>query len=640
MPIPISNLQKQIQAPSVAKGQAINLAEEQKEAFKPALKIIDDISSAAQKGLGFVMAQQKADSQNVANDAYNKYLTEREDLWQQMIEKKEANALDFNDTYMQKAEASYEKALGVIDSIQDAEIREDARAQINKYNLDLAAKKDVYLFQEKTKMEDNNYIAKRDNKMRMALDSINVLDMNATESILNQSFIDLQKDAAMHYATRGKTPEQINEEIIKEQSQFISDIANKMAYQEYSQPTFNGYKKSLDFLYSKKDMMDRSTFVQTARTLENQSIRLQMARNPNSFIKNGKIDFRKISTIGKNLTEWEEWQLAQSLIEEQKNNKILSQEEKLDYDIIARRKELETEEYLYSNGIKTKSYYQNLMINNNLSKERISEIMADDIKNLSVSDLSQIVSRLRKEADIQVKLSSGRSVTVTSPKLKEMLEESEEALYNKIRLQKENREMERDGFLGGVVDFVVGENPTVREFVTERVMDYFTSKNEDGKVLYDSETNIPLRSASSIESTLTYIEQYAQSRGIDLNANMREQDRDPMYRQKLKNFVISSAQAATNIASGISITDPMYKNIAAMNGFEERPWQDDFLEGAMTSFGRAPIQEREDFLWPLDVVKVQEKNKKLLAKMALESLEKRIKQEEIIKKLFKDGESK
>ena len=87
MPIPQSDLQKQVKTPNVATGQALDASDMIKQAMAPAFNTINKLNSLGNQMQRFEVAQQRADSQQQAQDAMNAYLAGREQLDTQLHQK-------------------------------------------------------------------------------------------------------------------------------------------------------------------------------------------------------------------------------------------------------------------------------------------------------------------------------------------------------------------------------------------------------------------------------------------------------------------------------------------------------------------------------------------------------------------------
>ena len=282
MPIPQSDLQKQVKTPNVATGQALDASDMIKQTMAPAfntIKKLNDVGTAMER---FEVAQRRADSQQKAQDAMNAYLSGRELLDTKLHQKSLEDAVKFRDKYYQEADVMHQKFLSQIAGIKDADIRENARQRINSYNMNAASQTEAYVFGQDDKAKDLSLETSKQNSANIAATSVNPLlsdDRNIQN--FNGAVADGANDIVNRYTQKGYPPEVTAMAVQEFQYQAADQAAQTLAADS------NDYGSALRFVYNlgATNSIQHSDMVKLARKYEDQQLNYEFAKDPNRFAK-------------------------------------------------------------------------------------------------------------------------------------------------------------------------------------------------------------------------------------------------------------------------------------------------------------------------------------------------------------------
>ena len=188
MAIPIADLQKQIQTPQVAKGQALDLSQNIEASFSPALKTLENMEKFANVWGKAAYAKERADDQFNAEQASLKYMQKANELNSQLSQKQGAEALKFKDKYYSELTKAQEVFLGEISSLKNADIRENARDGINKFNLSNSANQDMYFYKQEEFVKDGSSDAIAETASMAALSAVSPM-LNAEQNVKHKEII-------------------------------------------------------------------------------------------------------------------------------------------------------------------------------------------------------------------------------------------------------------------------------------------------------------------------------------------------------------------------------------------------------------------------------------------------------------------
>lgn len=323
MPIPQSDLQKQVKTPNVATGQALDASDMIKQAMAPAFNTINKLNSLGNQMQRFEVAQQRADSQQQAQDAMNAYLAGREQLDTQLHQKTLNDAVAFRDKYYQEADVMHQKFLSQIAAIKDADVRENARQRINAYNMNAASKTEAYVFGQDDKAKDMSLEASNQNSANIAATSVSpVLTNDANIVAFNAAVADGTNDIVNRYTQKG-APAEVTTLAVQE----FQYKAAEQAAQTLAADSSNGYGSVLNFIYGlgASNSLQHDDVVKLARKYEDQQLNYKFAKNEEAFRKNdGTYNEELAKQIAPNLTPLERYNKLKLLSAARAGNGALS----------------------------------------------------------------------------------------------------------------------------------------------------------------------------------------------------------------------------------------------------------------------------------------------------------------------------
>lgn len=303
MPIPTSDLQEQFKAPKVARGQAVDASKAVSDAYIPALNTIKQINNAGNSALKFAVAQRRADSSYKAQDALNEYIVGRDELdnWyrSQTYELAQKN----KSLYYSKSKALHDKFVSKLNTVEDGDIRENFRQQANSFNIKEFQSTEAFIYEQKTKAEDEVFNKglqlKSDNASR-SLNPYNNASQNAEafKGSLVSGFADIDNMAAQ----RG-WPKEMS--FVKKQ-QWAGDTLKKAIYDMASKVDTgiddDPLKETRDFIEKIRGYVPEDVWMNTAREYGEKSLNLAYFKNPLAFTnEKGEYDDAKAAYYAKYL---------------------------------------------------------------------------------------------------------------------------------------------------------------------------------------------------------------------------------------------------------------------------------------------------------------------------------------------------
>lgn len=310
MAIPIADLQKQIQTPQVAKGQALDLSQNIEASFSPALKTLENMEKFANVWGKAAYAKERADDQFNAEQASLKYMQKANELNSQLSQKQGAEALKFKDKYYSELTKAQEVFLGEISSLKNADIRENARDGINKFNLSNSANQDMYFYKQEEFVKDGSSDAIAETASMAALSAVSPM-LNAEQNV--KAFNDaLQKGAdskANRLIEKGYPPELINIKIQEYKKGVADKVADRLAADARKFGFLTGYKSSLDFLNSLGKEIATDDKIELLKKYEKLQLDYEFKKDPSRFTTDdNKFNEAFAATIAPNLRPDERWQ--------------------------------------------------------------------------------------------------------------------------------------------------------------------------------------------------------------------------------------------------------------------------------------------------------------------------------------------
>ena len=315
MPIPQSDLQKQVKTPNVATGQALDASDMIKQAMAPAFNTINKLNNVGNQLQKFEIAQQRADSQQQAQDAMNAYLAGREQLDTQLHQKTLNDAVAFRDKYYQEADVMHQKFLSQIAAIKDADIRENARQRINSYNMNAASQTEAYVYDQDYKAKDQSLETSKKNSANIAATSVSPLLKNdANIAAFDMAVADGANDIVNRYTQKGASAEVITAAV-----QEFQYKAAEQAAQTLAADSSNGYGSVLNFIYGlgANNSLQHADMVKLARKYEDQQLDYEFAKDPEKFrIVGKKYNEPLAEQLAPNLTPYERYNKLKLLIQD------------------------------------------------------------------------------------------------------------------------------------------------------------------------------------------------------------------------------------------------------------------------------------------------------------------------------------
>ena len=310
MAIPIADLQKQIQTTQVEKGQALDLSGNVKAAFSPALNTLDNMEKFSNVWAKAAYVQERSEDQFKAEQASLKYMEKANELNKQLSTKQGADALKFKDKYYSELTKAQEVFLGEISSLKNADIRENARDGINKFNLSNSANQDMYFYKQEEFVKDGSSDAISEISANEALSSVSPM-FNAEENVkfFNAA---LQKGAdskANRLIEKGYPPELINLKIQEYKKGVADKVADRLAADARKFGFLTGYKSSLDFLNSLGKEIATDDKIELLKKYEKLQLDYEFKKDPSKFTTDDN-EFNEAfaATIAPNLRPDERWQ--------------------------------------------------------------------------------------------------------------------------------------------------------------------------------------------------------------------------------------------------------------------------------------------------------------------------------------------
>lgn len=307
MAIPIADLQKQIQTPQVAKGQALDLSGNVKAAFSPALNTLDNMEKFTNVWAKAAYVQERSEDQFKAEQASLKYMERAEELNKVLAKKQGADAIKFKEDYYAELTKAQKVFLGEIASLKHADIRENARDSINKFNLSNSSNQEMYFYKQDELVKDDTSEAVKNTAMSAALSAVSPF-LKAEENI--SAFNNALKAGADSLTNRliakGTPTELINLQVQQYKAKAAKLAAERLAADSRNFGFLTGYKSSLDFLNSLGSEIDTQDKITLLKEFEQKQLDYEFKRNPSAFTtSDNKFNEPLAAIIAPNLTPYE-----------------------------------------------------------------------------------------------------------------------------------------------------------------------------------------------------------------------------------------------------------------------------------------------------------------------------------------------
>ena len=307
MAIPIADLQKQIQTPEAAQGQALDLSENVKAAFSPALNTLDNMEKFTNVWAKAAYVQERSEDQFKAEQASLKYMEKANELNKQLATKQGVDALKFKDKYYSELTKAQEVFLGELTSLKHADIRENARDGINKFNLSNSANQEMYFYKQDELVKDDTSEAVKNTAMNAALSAVSPF-LKAEENIsaFNSALQAGADSLANRLIAKGTPKELIALQVQQYRAKAAKLAAERLAADSRNFGFLTGYKSSLDFLNSLGTEIDTQDKITLLKEFEQKQLDYEFKRKPERFKKSDDTYNEELAAIiAPNLTPYE-----------------------------------------------------------------------------------------------------------------------------------------------------------------------------------------------------------------------------------------------------------------------------------------------------------------------------------------------
>lgn len=300
---PLSTQQKQVETPQASISDALNLTKNAQEAFRPVFQAIKDLSNATSEKMQFDIRQRKSDEQLLANEAITAYKAQRELLDSELFQKKGENAISHKDKYYSDSDLAHQKFVMTIDGIKDPTIRENARRQINDYNISEAQRAGQYLYNEDVKSKIHSTTAKieLDNNTTLSKLTGNTLDDLVT---VKKAIQEAEADIRMMGTLLGTSENEMLLSSSENASKLTISAANEILRKYRPGNQVEAYELAHRFLENADSfMITESEKKEQLRDIEKERLQFVAMSDISSLMSGGKIDYdNKVSKLTPNLT--------------------------------------------------------------------------------------------------------------------------------------------------------------------------------------------------------------------------------------------------------------------------------------------------------------------------------------------------
>lgn len=285
MAIPRDTRQAQLQTPKVAEGRAVDASKRVAEAYQPAINLVKQASDTGGNILNFLQKEERATAMYDAQDAYNKYVSERQKLdeWFQTQTYDQARkSLPKYYTESQKLHNDFVKS---IDAIGVADVREGFRQYANRFNQQQSNAIESFVYKQKKTAEaemqeasiftgaqeaanavspfasaDNNFAAFN----TVYAKTLAVIQENGQNDYKPQEVIDVEKQQAYNKAF----------------NMAIATMATKIDFNAE-----DPYATTKAFILKMKDKVSYDVWLENARNIDKQSLTLAFDKDQKRFDK-------------------------------------------------------------------------------------------------------------------------------------------------------------------------------------------------------------------------------------------------------------------------------------------------------------------------------------------------------------------
>lgn len=299
MSIPVYRSKEIVNAPRVDTGKALDPSQYILGAAQANIAAMGYVNSAVKDLGGFVKQMQTNEEAMLAQDAFNKYLTERNEEDLILNEKKNLDAVTYQPDYYKHSEKSHSDFVHTIDSISNPQIRERYRQMANEENLRRHAKTQEYVFSQKENAEALSLKGTQELMSQSAADSLSHILPDRNQELFEGNFKQADDITREYYKNHGYPQEAVEMLSQDLRNKFLVDAAEHLSRQT------GGLKPAIDLIRSQEKNLNHDDFRKIAGHYEAQYLNLKFAENPQQFIVNGKYSDKIASQYAPDLTEEE-----------------------------------------------------------------------------------------------------------------------------------------------------------------------------------------------------------------------------------------------------------------------------------------------------------------------------------------------
>lgn len=604
MVIPTANLKKQVNTPNASIGKVEDPSDSIRQSFQPAISLVQKIASVGDPILKFQVAQKKAEEDKKANDAYTTLVDEANKVMDSFSEvKKDGAEKYYDETFKTKIKEIEDAFSGVINNIEDADIRESTRRQANQFKLSLRGQANRHRFNEKmSSVKDST-----DNKISvLGQEAIKNTTANAKDNMVilahanNQILGEIAKKEAYWSSTdKSEDSKQFKEaekslkssSAVKIEAQahvnkVVESIYNSMVGQSKGMPFGKKYTEAKQFLkYAyEKGYIDGNTYQKLTSEAEIEDLKTELLLNPEEFMENGVVSQSKVDAYGNSslLSPWERAALLSDLKKSDNSSGKWSQEDKDILEELEWKQEDFVDQKRSNLLLKTNDEYRGLQLLQNLSKEELADQIRKDYRSIDPVEAFNAYREIIAERDQLVNI-NGKKRRVRTKKLRDL----EESLLDYFRFYAENYDDElvdqsRRSGPYGLLETAVrthigsGRKLTAAEVGLHGIIRNYITERDRGFGMPGAEKTI--RAVEMADAGALYLENISKA-GLKYDAIVEDEYQDPRSQAKLQ-MAYADAIHNTNIAIGADVNDESF--VASVTTKNMTSWRD--YEASLNKF--------------------------------------------------------
>lgn len=502
MPIPTSDLQKQVKAPSVAEGKAVNFSDQAAAQMQALNEDILKSGNLLAKGLQIAATQyvnvKRRASDDAAKQAFNDYEVEKDDLNTQLQSLGGQDAVDFYyGDYTKKINEAHQKLTAVLDSLPDKDIAQQYRDKVNDINQKNRGFSYLYTKREEKKFKASqtaatkiNLMTERANDMAVAPEGVDRYEYaaaNAYNDIDSINTEELEREGLYSEETR-KAANQ------KDMTEFAGIMLRNVANAADWDGSRTGQVYQNEILPAVKAMqkyIDQGTYQQLLQYYAGEAIRTDASLRPQDFInpKTGEVrkDFVNKNYYG--LTPWQKTQILDSVrtsLNGSHNSSLSGAETKERNDILDREVRHLADD-MGDLGLETNADYRMLQFQEDLPKEEVIALKAQAMKKFDLVKALNLMNRMDKFRNTPITLTTGKEVLQDDDRVRKMYNDMYR--FTEIYIREYKGQLKNTpGVWGAIKDNIFGTNPSVRnaaisDLIESQALQYRGSNQGAGKIL-------------------------------------------------------------------------------------------------------------------------------------------------------------